>query len=301
MRERLDCAVLLTHCTLDWIEPLLGQHAGGRLYLHGLEPVIEIGSVGDSQALGAAAMALRRYDACLIPVWPGSLPWARMSLSQASTRVQTPVLALTRELTAAALLDLHDLGVADFIRHPFCNQEARMRIERLLDVRRNYGNPGEAANRSPAPSSPAHAYDPHAILNDAAVMDPGAWDLEGYAISAAARCASTSESFQNAKKNVIERFERAYLKAALGRHGGNIAMAARAAKKHRRAFWALMRKHSIEAEPYRERIEAWEKHIGPPVAHVGEGQVFSGLTLHGNSPTAQAKVPTKSAVSGLNL
>jgi DNA-binding NtrC family response regulator len=49
----------------------------------------------------------------------------------------------------------------------------------------------------------------------------------------------------------VSNFERTYITEALIKHCGNIAMAARASNKHRRAFWALMRKHDIAAEPYR--------------------------------------------------
>ena len=44
-----------------------------------------------------------------------------------------------------------------------------------------------------------------------------------------------------------------YTSLALSRHHGNVARAARASSKHRRAFWALMRKHGIDAAPYRRQ------------------------------------------------
>jgi DNA-binding NtrC family response regulator len=53
----------------------------------------------------------------------------------------------------------------------------------------------------------------------------------------------------------VSNFERTYITQALVKHGGNIAMAARASSKHRRAFWALMRKHDIAAEQYRSDDE----------------------------------------------
>ena len=51
------------------------------------------------------------------------------------------------------------------------------------------------------------------------------------------------EPFARAKARVVGEFEREYLRRALSHHGGNVAQAARASSKHRRAFWALMRKH----------------------------------------------------------
>jgi DNA-binding NtrC family response regulator len=61
-----------------------------------------------------------------------------------------------------------------------------------------------------------------------------------------------SGSFRDAKNKLVSNFERTYITEALIKHSGNIAMAARASNKHRRAFWALMRKHDIAAELYRE-------------------------------------------------
>lgn len=62
---------------------------------------------------------------------------------------------------------------------------------------------------------------------------------------------AVTRSFRDAKAALIERFEKDYLERALERAQGNIAMAARASSKHRRAFWALMRKYEIDAEQYR--------------------------------------------------
>ena len=53
------------------------------------------------------------------------------------------------------------------------------------------------------------------------------------------------KSFRELKRQVIERFEISYMKSLLTLHQGNITKAARAAKKSRRAFWQLMRKHRI--------------------------------------------------------
>ncbi|WP_223642386.1 sigma 54-interacting transcriptional regulator [Corallococcus sp. EGB] len=52
-------------------------------------------------------------------------------------------------------------------------------------------------------------------------------------------------SFQRAKRDLIDHFERRYITEALRRHRGNISQAARASGKARRAFFELMRKHGI--------------------------------------------------------
>jgi DNA-binding NtrC family response regulator len=62
---------------------------------------------------------------------------------------------------------------------------------------------------------------------------------------------TAKDSFRESKARLIERFEKEYIEQALEHAQGNIAMAARASNKHRRAFWALMRKYDIDAEQYR--------------------------------------------------
>ncbi|HST79475.1 MAG TPA: helix-turn-helix domain-containing protein [Verrucomicrobiae bacterium] len=54
-------------------------------------------------------------------------------------------------------------------------------------------------------------------------------------------------SFQNAKQELVSLFEREFLEQALRRSHGNIAEAARASGKARRAFFELMRKHGVRA------------------------------------------------------
>ncbi|NYT85053.1 hypothetical protein H0A62_05500 [Pusillimonas harenae] len=219
------------------------------------DPVDALGA-GAARVLLEAAIRLQRFDACLIPVSPQNLGWARMALSAANGVLHTPVLALVRDLKAGALNDLYTLGLADFVRDPLCTEELRVRIDRLLDARRY--NAGRPSSTSKALSEVSGTYSQPsvaAMLDESAmhqtILERSGLELEAFAIASASRCATTKESFRVAKSQVIERFERAYIKAALGRHSGNIAMAARAAQKHRRAFWALMRKHDIDAAPFR--------------------------------------------------
>jgi two-component system response regulator GlrR len=62
---------------------------------------------------------------------------------------------------------------------------------------------------------------------------------------------SRDDSFQSAKDRVVERFERAYIEQLLASSEGNVTQAAREAKKNRRAFFELMRKHGIEPQRFR--------------------------------------------------
>lgn len=53
------------------------------------------------------------------------------------------------------------------------------------------------------------------------------------------------QSFQTMKSRVVWRFEHDFLMSVLHAHRGNITRAAVAAKKNRRAFWQLLRKHGL--------------------------------------------------------
>ena len=57
--------------------------------------------------------------------------------------------------------------------------------------------------------------------------------------------ASVREPFKIAKARIVSSFERNYLQAVLQDSAGNISQAARAAKKDRRAFFALLKKHGL--------------------------------------------------------
>jgi hypothetical protein len=52
------------------------------------------------------------------------------------------------------------------------------------------------------------------------------------------------------KRDLVSEFERKYLESALRRSGGNIAAAARASGKPRRAFFELMRKRGVVAQQW---------------------------------------------------
>jgi DNA-binding NtrC family response regulator len=259
MRERLDCAMFATTCTAGWADRWLGSHAGGRLLVQSLSASADIALPETCHELAASNMRLRRFDVCLLPVSEGNLAWVRTTMSAAQGVLRTPVVALVQQLKAAALNDLYELGLADFVRGSLCPDELRARVERILDAGR-YGA-RDRVQGVPMPVSlnerPISYAGPNVVVDmaesalHATILERSGLELDAFAAASASRCATSKESFRTAKSRVVERFERAYITAALGRHSGNIAMAARAAQKHRRAFWALMRKHQIDAAPYR--------------------------------------------------
>jgi DNA-binding NtrC family response regulator len=59
------------------------------------------------------------------------------------------------------------------------------------------------------------------------------------------------ESLQQAKAKEIARFEKNYIQGLLSACRGNITRAAGVAKKNRRAFWQLIRKHEIDVDKFR--------------------------------------------------
>jgi DNA-binding NtrC family response regulator len=77
------------------------------------------------------------------------------------------------------------------------------------------------------------------VLSDRSDIEPSDLNLPG------AGHALEDQSFQSMKSRVIWRFEHDFLSSILHAHHGNISRAAVAAKKNRRAFWQLLRKHGL--------------------------------------------------------
>lgn len=266
MRERLDCAILEFGDMAGWCKQQEGIYAKGRLHLHRLwQPDT---TVDDIHVLAGMASQLQRFDACLLAVCEENLAWIRQALLVAHSQLRTPVIGLVRNLKAPAIDDLYNLGMADFVRKPLCAEELRIRIERLLDSSRIIPGAAYAARvvtrrcavQDKRKNYGSNSSNAETVFDDdrGVVTVPerghqaGEIALEAFAVAAASQCATSSDSFGVAKGRVVQCFERAYLHASLARSSGNIAMAARGAKKHRRAYWALMRKHNIDAAPYRK-------------------------------------------------
>jgi two-component system, NtrC family, response regulator GlrR len=75
-------------------------------------------------------------------------------------------------------------------------------------------------------------------------------------------CDGTAQqgSFKEAKAAQIAQFERAYLVDVLSSCNGNITQAARIARKNRRAFWQLVRKHQIDVGQFKSDA-GQDKHL----------------------------------------
>ncbi|MEM7050731.1 MAG: sigma-54 dependent transcriptional regulator [Acidobacteriota bacterium] len=66
--------------------------------------------------------------------------------------------------------------------------------------------------------------------------------------------AASQVSFQAAKSRVVAEFERQYLESMLSSCGGNVSHAARTARKDRRSFFELIRKHNIDPNRFRRSV-----------------------------------------------
>lgn len=63
-----------------------------------------------------------------------------------------------------------------------------------------------------------------------------------------------AQSFKEAKARFVDEFEKAYIQKLLLANHGNISRAAEAARKHRRAFLQLIRKHGIDVQEYKTAL-----------------------------------------------
>jgi hypothetical protein len=109
-RVSMDCAILMVPDHADWMSQFVRECApsGDRFRLHcvaldGTPWQPDTGPASTADALRTCAMALRRYDVCLLPVTLSTLGWTRMALAVAEGVIDTPMVGITRDMTAAGL------------------------------------------------------------------------------------------------------------------------------------------------------------------------------------------------------
>ncbi|NLY27895.1 MAG: hypothetical protein GX049_10185 [Alcaligenaceae bacterium] len=257
MKQRIDCALIAPRHRIKEFKSVLGAHASGRLNVHWVATDLFEDHPDSVKELASKALLLRRFDVCLLPASSSTLGHLRTSLKVAEHALSTPVVILSDDLKAPALNDLHGMHIADFIRVPVCFEELRARLQRVLAPG---GYPlmntesGTDFCVSDVPASRSSVYSSAVLAEpgfESRVLDYSEGQLHAIAVGKAVTCATDRHSFKAAKAQVTAGFERAYINAVLARSSGNIAMAARYAKKHRRAFWALMCKHGISPDTYR--------------------------------------------------
>src|SRR5216684_1949354 len=150
------------------------------------------------------------------------------------------VLPLTLPPLRERLDDIPDLALHFVMR--FARQFGR-RIEGLtpMALRRLHGHawPGNVREL-------AHTIERAGLMCEGRVLGVEDFDLGASDVVA-------DNSFRAAKSRVVDEFERSYIERLLAAHDGNVTHAAQAAKKNRRAFFELIRKHQITAERFRSR------------------------------------------------
>ena len=114
--------------------------------------------------------------------------------------------------------------------------------------------PSEAAEALRRRDWPGNVRELSHLMERAVVMAGGRGVVRPADLAAPATAGSSEAeplSFAEAKRRIVERFERDYLQDVLRAHRGNITQASKAARKNRRAFFELLRKHHIDASRFR--------------------------------------------------
>lgn len=254
MRQHIDLAWLRDPAHESWVAPTLTDVAPAmqRIDVHELGWLEALKASGDdateplvmadsSRLLSRSIVQLRRYDALLMTVSVDNLAWARQSLAALPKSPTVPMVALVKGLRSGALIDLIELGLADFVRWPVCGDELRARLITAVCRAPRYIPLRESARAvAPAhdPRRPSQSSEPDSRPVSWTPPNPLrvselSWPLQPY---------------KESKQRMIDLFERQYLRAALRRSHGNISEAARLAQKDRRTFWGLLRRHGISAK-----------------------------------------------------
>lgn len=84
-------------------------------------------------------------------------------------------------------------------------------------------------------------------------LDPARSDTESSVEST-----GTANGFHAAKHQIIDEFEKSFLRRALEQRGGNVTLAAKLVGKERRAFGKLLKKHGIDIRQFRQATTSIE-------------------------------------------
>lgn len=288
MRQQIDCAVMMFAAHETWMPEVLKEAEAvlSRIRVHRLdweaghhletEPGASVNLPIETIAL--AGVGLRRYDIALLPISMETLAWTRQALGAIPRGPFIPIMGVLKEMRSAAIQDLLELGMCDFVRWPICPEELRARlltsvttVPRPGSLREPEPGYGQASwlNTSPVPSgtNPSVLMRPSPPLRFPRTKGVRSGSRRLTSVDRKSRStkvrsdvinkhlakltpATRPISFKAAKAALVESFERQFIHQALEMSAGNIAMAARYANKHRRAFWALMRKYEIGAFDY---------------------------------------------------
>ncbi len=232
-----------TSCRLDLVECLLGGDFGPE------PPVMAV------DQLARVRSRLLCVQVCLLTVGTRNLAWMRTALASGGGW-PVPVIIVADALRGDAIDDLMRLGAHDFVHADASADELRVRCviaarRRALFLSSNRSTCGASAVQAQESTWAYPLVAPAASANPAD-QPPRPARLPAELFLRRTFGCSADDGFGAAKARVIAGFERAYLHVALQRHRGNIARAARASDKHRRAFWGLVHKHGFDVDAYRQ-------------------------------------------------
>ena len=266
MRQQIDCAVMVLAAHQLWMPQVLqsAEPALSRIQLYPLEweagHDLEIDANSPVslpiETIAQAGVGLRRYDIALLPVSMETLAWSRQALGAIPRGPFIPIMGVLKDMRSAAIQDLLELGMSDFVRLPLCPEELRARLlsavtkvprpGSLREPEPGYGQASWLTDGRPAPSGVHRRAPPPRSIPKKNVRPRSTHS------SSQQQAVTEVEpmSLKVAKAALVEQFERNCISDALAHHNGNIAMAARHVNKHRRAFWGLMRKYEIKASDF---------------------------------------------------
>jgi DNA-binding protein Fis len=239
-----------------------------------------------------------------------TIAWTRQALAAIPRGPFIPLVGVLKEMRSAAIQDLLEMGLTDFVRLPICTEEFRARLLHSVTSVPRPGSLREPSLNDGYKIATARGVLP--IMREATLRDwlnmsrrknpslttlskeqiqkilagqlplglesnkdrkerlrleraEGIKHIETHDEYEAEACSASMDEVSKplgnshdkprhlkvVKTKLIEEFERAYLTEAMDRNKGNIANAARYSGKHRRAFWALLKKYDIEAEDFR--------------------------------------------------
>ncbi|XVN73398.1 hypothetical protein AAEX37_00459 [Oligella sp. MSHR50489EDL] len=283
MRQTLDCAIL--HFDQTAVVGASGQTESSsrsgkfkqvvikhrRLKVHNIN-LSDLVAVTDDvffreEERKFLLLQLMRYDVVILLLNTESLSLARRFLFYLHStddldEILCPVFALISDVNPVAMIDLMRLGLSDFMRYPVNQEELRARLVVTANKPRRHLQPESRLTVSALSddlSSENYPGDPSSHASRQMFF-------EELLRTAEQRTGSYSfafgdpdfsyfnEGFKEAKQKMIDRFECDYLSYVLSSAKGNIRKAADLAKKNRRSFWELMRKHQIDADQFRPDV-----------------------------------------------
>ena len=224
-------------CRVDLLECLIGTDSDSESFVLPVEQLIAVRS------------RVLCVELALLAVGSRNLAWMRTALA-ACGGWPVPVIVVVDGLRGEAIDDLMRLGLHDFIDATAGGDELRLRC--TIAARRRAMFLASANGLNTQASAAIKAQEPACAYPEITTQRSSGARLPSELFLKRTFGCTSSDPFGMAKARVVAGFERAYLHAALQRHQGNIARAARACDKHRRAFWGLVRKHGLDVDAYRQ-------------------------------------------------